>query len=55
MRDYLSTNLETDRVLSIKHTYKLVIDKYRNGNYNLVNIETDEVVCEFQNNEGDEE
>ena len=51
-KDYLSTNSENDEELNRDTTFKIVIDKERNGNFNLVDIKTNEVVCEFQNNEG---
>lgn len=50
-RNYLSTNLENDENFELNTMYHLEIDSSRNGNYNLVNYSTNEVVCEFQNND----
>ena len=48
---YLSTNLKDDSVLTDEAIYRAVINNVRNGNFDLVNIKTGNVVLEFQNNE----
>ena len=52
MKKYLSTNKEDDSCLDTSGVYGIEIDKYRNGDYNLVTIGNErEVVLEFQNND----
>lgn len=48
---YLSTNMQDDSVLKDEEVYRAVINNVRNGNFDLVNMKTGNVVLEFQNNE----
>ena len=48
---YLSTNMQDDSVLNDEEVYRAVINSVRNGNFDLVNTKTGNVVLEFQNNE----
>lgn len=50
-KNYLSTNLENDENFKLDTLYKIIINGSRNGNYDLVDTSTGEVVCEFQNND----
>jgi len=51
----LTTTEKDDSKLELGETYILKIDKERNGNYNLVKINTNEVVLGFQNNDEEEQ
>ena len=53
--EYLSTNLKNDNNLDLTKTYKLQINESRNGNLDLIDIVTGDVVLEFQNNRIEEE
>ena len=48
---YVSTNLKNDNEIDITKLYKFVVNKYRNGNLDLIDIKTNKVVLKLQNNE----
>ena len=50
---FLSTNLNNDYNFYANSNLTLKVDNNRNGNYNLVDIKTNKVICEFQNNSGE--
>jgi len=50
-KECLTTNLNNDETLNLNSTYKLRINKFRNGNYDLIDINNDKKILEFQNNE----
>ncbi len=52
---YLSTLEKDDSQINHKNNLRVEIDEYRNGNYNLIDITTNEIVIQLQNNDSEEE